>query len=682
SPGSVGSDVKFQMIDQDTGEVYDIRDLESAALGSGEGPSGMEVGYTLMPSKRELMERKSTGGAQDSDDESSTTNGSGSKGKGVKSFFKGMKSKIKSSNHSQDTSNLSSNKSPNHVPVKVTKKDHPEFQDLLLLTVIPPCNEQGEGGAHKGPIWVMRFSTCGRYMATGGADNAIRIWEVNRVVKDRSKSRGGSSESDDDSVASVSSRQSERGRRRKKKKKGTKDVPSNLKSDPPSDHPRHRAKPGEGEVAGEIDLFSGPPIRTYKEHTADVIDLSWSKTTFLLSASLDKTVRLWHVSRSECLHLFQHSDFVTAVDFHPVEDRYFLSGGFDKKLRIWSIPDGRVKEWAQAPEMVTAARFTPNGLMVVAGLYHGQVYFYSTDGMRYYTQVDARNRHGSQRGGKKVTGLNFLRGGTTTERGTMGSESARQSGSSRSSRSSRDSSRDSRDSRDSRSSTGLGRSSSDGSGSSFSERRSAMFLEQLLITTNDSRLRLVGMDDYSQVMKFKGLVNSSMQISASFSESGDYIVAGSEDGRAYIWNRQQPQNRGMGLLGGHKDKGKNKSYESFEATHATPPIVTSALFVPPRSLRNCFLSCGCMDGGSNFDTSCDLSAGMVVTSDYDGAVRVYLKQTVYEEIVEANKIDLGGLTVKYNEMGEQVVEGPTDVGGKPEEGMVGGGLGLGMTAAF
>ena len=194
--------------------------------------------------------------------------------------------------------------------------------------------------------------------------------------------------------------------------------------------------------------------------------MSWSKTTFLLSASLDKTVRLWHVSRKECLHLFQHSDFVTAVDFHPVEDRYFLSGGFDKKLRIWSIPDGRVKEWAQAPEMVTSARFTPNGLMVVAGLYHGQVYFYSTDGMRYYTQVDARNRHGSQRGGKKVTGLNFLRGaGVGSDRGTMGSEGYRMSGSSRSSR---DSSRDSRDSRDSRSSAGLGRSSSDGS--SISER--------------------------------------------------------------------------------------------------------------------------------------------------------------------------------------------------------------------
>ena len=110
------------------------------------------------------------------------------------------------------------------------------------------------------------------------------------------------------------------------------------------------------------------------------------------------------------LFVNRHSDFVTSVDFHPLEDRYFLSGGFDKKLRIWSIPDGRVKEWAQAPAMITAAKFTPNGLMVVAGLYHGQVYFYSTEGMRYYTQIDARNRHGSQRAGKKVTGLAFLRG--------------------------------------------------------------------------------------------------------------------------------------------------------------------------------------------------------------------------------------------------------------------------------
>jgi len=165
-------------------------------------------------------------------------------------------------------------------------------------------------------------------MATGGADCKVMVWEVNRIVKE--KIDGG--ESDDDSV---SSERSGRGRKGKKRKKRKSDVPSNLKGDVKDyQFERHRAfKDGERVKGKEIDLFSGPPIRVYGEHNADVIDLSWSKTTFLLSASLDKTVRLWHVSRKECLHLFQHSDFVTAVDFHPVEDRYFLSGGFDKKVR-------------------------------------------------------------------------------------------------------------------------------------------------------------------------------------------------------------------------------------------------------------------------------------------------------------------------------------------------------------
>lgn len=120
-----------------------------------------------------------------------------------------------------------------------------------------------------------------------------------------------------------------------------------------------------------------------------------------------------HVSRQKCLCVFQHSDFVTAVAFHPIvsssrscvlllccvpvaesacpacfcaqEDRYFVSGSFDKKLRIWNIPgqlaaspclvsrvaDGsrvcvyfaehRVVEWAQTANIITAATFAPNG---------------------------------------------------------------------------------------------------------------------------------------------------------------------------------------------------------------------------------------------------------------------------------------------------------------------------------
>ena len=38
---------------------------------------------------------------------------------------------------------------------------------------------------------------------------------------------------------------------------------------------------------------------------------------FILSSSMDKTVRLWHISRKECLCCFQHIEFVTAIAFHP-----------------------------------------------------------------------------------------------------------------------------------------------------------------------------------------------------------------------------------------------------------------------------------------------------------------------------------------------------------------------------
>jgi WD40 repeat protein len=52
---------------------------------------------------------------------------------------------------------------------------------------------------------------------------------------------------------------------------------------------------------------------------------------------MDKTVRLWHISRDECLCAFQHLDFVTSIAFHPRDDRFFLSDSLDCKLRLWNV---------------------------------------------------------------------------------------------------------------------------------------------------------------------------------------------------------------------------------------------------------------------------------------------------------------------------------------------------------
>lgn len=88
--------------------------------------------------------------------------------------------------------------------------------------------------------------------------------------------------------------------------------------------------------------FAPAPFAVYAGHSSDLLDVSWSKNYFILSSSMDKTVRLWHISRGECLCCFQHIDFVTAIVFHPRDDRYFLSGSLDGKLRLWNIPDKKV----------------------------------------------------------------------------------------------------------------------------------------------------------------------------------------------------------------------------------------------------------------------------------------------------------------------------------------------------
>lgn len=228
---------------------------------------------------------------------------------------------------------------------------------------------------------------------------------------------------------------------------------------------------GAGAAQAPALLLSPTPHRVYTGHKQDVLDLTWSKTQFLLSASMDKTVRLWHVSMDECLRVFKHSDFVTAIDFHPSDDRTFISGSIDGKLRLWSIPDQKVVSWQDVHEMVTAASYSPSGLRVVVGTMKGKCRFYAIQdsSLEYEAQLDVKNTRGQHARGKKITGLTFLP-----------------------------------------------RSPS-----------------HLLITSNDSRIRLY--EGYNLRAKFKGHANRSTQIKASLSPSCDTVICGSDDGWVYQW---------------------------------------------------------------------------------------------------------------------------------------------------
>ena len=60
--------------------------------------------------------------------------------------------------------------------------------------------------------------------------------------------------------------------------------------------------------------------------------------------------------------------------------------------------------------------------------------------------------------------------------------------------------------------------------------------DRILITSNDSRIRLYDLRDLSLVCKYKGYTNVSSPIKACFSPDGRYITSGSENQCVFLWS--------------------------------------------------------------------------------------------------------------------------------------------------
>lgn len=69
--------------------------------------------------------------------------------------------------------------------------------------------------------------------------------------------------------------------------------------------------------------------------------------------------------------------------------------------------------------------------------------------------------------------------------------------------------------------------------------------ERLLVTTNDSRIRLYHTADKMIEAKYAGHENMSSQIRASFSDDGRWIISGSEDRNVYSALRSTGRRLGM-----------------------------------------------------------------------------------------------------------------------------------------
>uniref|UniRef100_A0A4X1W6A8 WD repeat-containing protein 44 n=1 Tax=Sus scrofa TaxID=9823 RepID=A0A4X1W6A8_PIG len=364
---------------------------------------------------------------------------------------------------------------------------------------------QDLSGEHMGAVWTMKFSHCGRLLASAGQDNVVRIWALKNAfdyfnnMRMKYNTEGRVSPSPSQESLNSSKSDTDTG------------VCSGADEDPDDKNAPFRQR----------------PFCKYKGHTADLLDLSWSK-----------------------------------------DDRYFLSGSLDGKLRLWNIPDKKVALWNEVDgqtKLITAANFCQNGKYAVIGTYDGRCIFYDTEHLKYHTQIHVRSTRGRNKVGRKITGIEPLPGEN-----------------------------------------------------------------KILVTSNDSRIRLYDLRDLSLSMKYKGYVNSSSQIKASFSHDFSYLVSGSEDKYVYIWSTYHDLSKFTSVR-----RDRNDFWEGIKAHNA---VVTSAIFAPNPSLM---LSLDMQseksegnDKGEDAEVLDTMPSGIMKTdntevllsADFTGAIKVFINK--------------------------------------------------------
>ncbi|KAI9116116.1 hypothetical protein K1719_013046 [Acacia pycnantha] len=322
--------------------------------------------------------------------------------KGVANGFKGERERSQSTKEPMPPANLPPlppsapqpvNTDPNQkqsknnewVRVRQSGKTHKELSALHM------CQEFQ---AHEGGIWTIKFSWDGHYLASGGEDKVIHVWEVQEceLTSLMSSEESNLTPLHPSLLASSATNEDTAEVAKKKGKAG------NRKDDKVPDHVH---------VPETVFSLSDKPFCTFKGHSEDVLDLSWSKCQLLLSSSMDKTVRLWDLELKTCLKVFTHNDYVTCVHFNPIEEDYFISGSLDAKIRIWSIPQRSVVDWADVHEMVTAVSYTPDGQAALVGTHNGTCCMYGTEDCKLSqtSMIDLQQRKKAPQ--RKITGFQF-----------------------------------------------------------------------------------------------------------------------------------------------------------------------------------------------------------------------------------------------------------------------------------
>lgn len=231
-------------------------------------------------------------------------------------------------------------------------------------------------------------------------------------------------------------------------------------------------------------------------HFGIIYDMSWSPNgKELLTASSDGTVRSWDANRfvSNAIKLYPHPSFVYTAKHHPSSHTIIVSGGYDKVVRIWSKQsDGLhgklLREMAGHHGYINSIIFNHSGDQMLSGDSFGAICI--------WTCVLSGNKE--RRRSKGMVDEDATKSWRISE--TLKLEEIKNT--------------------------------------PINSLKMHPNGRKVLVHARDAFLRMLDLRSSAVMKRYLGAINQKEHIRSTTSTCGTFVVSGSEDGIAYVWNTE------------------------------------------------------------------------------------------------------------------------------------------------
>ena len=264
------------------------------------------------------------------------------------------------------------------------------------------------------------------------------------------------------------------------------------------------------DIKSFLNIIEESVYKIYYSHTSDITDISWSKkyNNILVSISLDNKAVLYDINQNSPLDIFIHENALSSVDFYP--NKILILNKFieDNKNRLSCFfdEDAKTKLKEIPPPQISDDFFITSSLDL-------KVYIWNIKKSRepfYIVHVN-----------EIITKTLFFPDGLKLCLGSIKGnififdvkENFRYSYS-------------------------FHVRNKNKKGSMKKKITDIKFItkNEILVTTNDNRIRLMNINDGSVIQKFKGHKNMEGMLKCDFCENYEIIISPSEDRYIYLWN--------------------------------------------------------------------------------------------------------------------------------------------------